>query len=86
MYLAANGMRQREDVLSGGSYISSSHQRPHFGLGDATDPGSADIHSTSGAKESIELPALDRIPALRLAAPIVDAPCGGARCSATRSK
>ena len=39
VYLTANGMRQREDVMSGGSYISSNDQRPHFGLGDATDAG-----------------------------------------------
>ncbi|MGA2907038.1 MAG: CRTAC1 family protein, partial [Terracidiphilus sp.] len=37
VYLTANGMRQREDVMSGGSYISSNDQRAHFGLGDATD-------------------------------------------------
>ena len=41
VYLTANGIRQREDVMSGGSYISSNDQRPHFGLGDATDAGSA---------------------------------------------
>jgi enediyne biosynthesis protein E4 len=61
VYLTANGMRQREDVLSGGSYISSNDQRPHFGLGEATDPGSAEIHWPSGAIETIKLPAVDRI-------------------------
>ena len=39
VYLAANGMRQRGDVLSGGSYLSSNDLRVHFGLGDATDAG-----------------------------------------------
>jgi hypothetical protein len=61
VYLDANGMRQREDVLSGGSYISSNDQRPHFGLGDATDAGTAEIHWPSGAKETVKLPAEDRI-------------------------
>ncbi len=61
VYLTANGMRQREDVMSGGSYISSNDQRPHFGLGDATDAGMAEIHWPSGAKETVKLPALDRI-------------------------
>jgi len=61
VYLTANGMRQREDVLSGGSYISSNDQRPHFGLGDAVDAGTAEIHWTSGAVESVKLPAEDRI-------------------------
>jgi len=61
VYLAANGMRQRQDVLSGGSYASSNDQRPHFGIGDATDAGTAEIHWPSGAKETIKLPAVDRI-------------------------
>jgi hypothetical protein len=61
VYLTANGMRQREDVISGGSYISSNDQRPHFGLGDATDPGTAEIHWPSGAVETVKLPAEDRI-------------------------
>jgi len=61
VYLTANGIRQREDVMSGGSYISSNDQRPHFGIGDATDAGSAEIHWPSGAKEIVKLPAVDRI-------------------------
>ena len=61
VYLSANGMRQREDVMSGGSYISSNDQRPHFGLGDATDAGTAEIHWPSGAVESVKLPVEDRI-------------------------
>ena len=61
VYLTANGMRQREDVISGGSYISSNDQRPHFGLGDATDAGTAEIHWPSGAKETVKLPEMDRI-------------------------
>jgi hypothetical protein len=52
-YLNANGMRQRQDVLSSGSYISSNDRRPHFGLGDATDAGTAEIHWPSGAKETV---------------------------------
>jgi len=32
VYVTANGMKQRGDVLSGGSYLSSNDQRPHFGL------------------------------------------------------
>jgi hypothetical protein len=81
VYLNANGMRQREDVMSGGSYISSNDQRPHFGLGDATDPGVAEICWPSGAKETIKLPAVDRIYTIREGAGIVDALCGGRRCS-----
>jgi hypothetical protein len=61
VYLTANGMRQREDVMSGGSYISSNDQRPHFGLGDDSDGGTAEIHWPSGAKETVKLPAVDRV-------------------------
>ena len=61
VYLSANGMRQREDVMSGGSYISSNDQRPHFGLGDALDAGTAEIHWPSGAVEKVKLPSEDRI-------------------------
>ena len=50
VYLKANGMRQRDDVMSSGSYISANDQRLHFGLGDATDPGTAEIHWPSGCK------------------------------------
>jgi hypothetical protein len=61
VYLTAGGIRQREDVMSGGSYISSNDQRPHFGLGDSVDAGTAEIHWPSGAKETVRLPAVDRI-------------------------
>jgi enediyne biosynthesis protein E4 len=61
VYLTASGIRQREDVMSGGSFISSNDQRPHFGLGDATDAGNAEIHWPSGRIEKIKLPAADRI-------------------------
>ena len=61
VYLNANGMRQRGDVLSGGSYLSSNDLRVHFGLGDATDAGTAEIHWPSGTKETLKLPAVDRI-------------------------
>ena len=61
VYLSASSGRQRGDVLSGGSYLSSNDPRVHFGLGDDTALPSVDIHWPSGAQESIKLPALDRI-------------------------
>src|SRR6202012_1661296 len=42
VYLKANGMRQRSDVLASGSYISANDRRLHFGLGAATDAGTAE--------------------------------------------
>ena len=61
VYLTANGMRMRQDVLASGSYISANDRRPHFGLGDATDAGVAEINWPSGTKETVKLPAVDRI-------------------------
>jgi enediyne biosynthesis protein E4 len=61
IYVTANGMRQREDVISGGSFISSSDPRPHFGIGAATTIEKIEIHWPSGAKEEIASPGLDRM-------------------------
>jgi hypothetical protein len=75
-------MRQRQDVISGGSYVSTNDPRPHFGLGDATDAGTAEIHWPSGAKETIKLPAVDRIFTITEGLGITGALCGGSSCTA----
>ncbi len=80
VYLTANGMRQRQDVISGGSYVSTNDPRPHFGLGDATDAGAAEIHWPSGAKETIKLPAVDRIYTIAEGKGITAALCGIRPC------
>jgi hypothetical protein len=61
VYLTANGMRQRGDVLSGGSYLSSNDMRVHFGLGDTGKVDQVEIHWPSGTVEKVTLPAVDRI-------------------------
>ncbi|MGH9587295.1 MAG: CRTAC1 family protein [Acidobacteriaceae bacterium] len=61
VYLTANGIRQRGDVLSGGSYMSSNDQRVHFGLGNATTVEKVEIHWPGGPVETVKLPAVDRI-------------------------
>ena len=61
VYLTAGSIRQRGDVLSGGSYLSSNDLRVHFGLGDAATVDSVEIHWPSGAVEKLQLPRLDRI-------------------------
>ncbi len=81
VYLTADGMRQREDVLSGGSYLSSNDLRPHFGLGDATDAGTAEIHWPDGVKENVKLPAVDRIYTITEGQGITGALCGGKPCA-----
>ena len=80
VYLNANGMRQRQDVMSGGSYVSTNDPRPHFGLGDATDAGTAEIHWPSGAKETVKLPSVDRIYTITEGHGITSAMCAGQAC------
>jgi hypothetical protein len=55
--LTAGGIRQRGDVLSGGSYASSNDPRVHFGLGEATKIDGVEIHWPSKFVEHITLPA-----------------------------
>src|SRR5579863_3229542 len=61
VYVTANGMKQREDVISGGSYLSSNDQRPHFGLGQATSVDDVEVHWPSGKLEHFTVPGIDRI-------------------------
>jgi hypothetical protein len=81
VYLAAAGIRQRGDVLSGGSYLSSNDMRVHFGLSDAADAGTAEVHWPSGAKEMVKLPAVDRIYIIAEGQGITGALCGGKECA-----
>ena len=60
VYLTANGMRQRGDVMSGGSFESSNDFRMHFGLGDSKTVDKVEIRWPDGAKETYTLPAVDR--------------------------
>jgi enediyne biosynthesis protein E4 len=80
VFLKANGMRQRQDVLASGSYIGANDRRPHFGLGNATDAGIAEIHWPSGAKETVKLPAVDRIYTITEGKGITGALCRGRLC------
>jgi len=61
VYVTANGMKQREDVLSGGSYLSSNDPRPHFGLGQTSKVDDIEIHWPSGKVEHFSVPGVDRI-------------------------
>ena len=68
VYLTANGMKQREDVISGGSYLSSNDPRPHFGLGQATKIDDIEIHWPDGKVEHVTVPGIDRIVTITRAA------------------
>jgi hypothetical protein len=61
VFVTANAVRQRADVLSGGSYASSSDQRVHFGLGSASKVSKVELYWPSGKREEIVVPGVDRI-------------------------
>jgi hypothetical protein len=60
VYLTAGGIRQRGDVMSGGSFESSNDFRLHYGLGQATSVEKVEIRWSDGAKETYTLPGIDR--------------------------
>ena len=82
VYLTAGGIRQRGDVLSGGSYLSSNDMRVHFGLGDVTGIDTVEIRWPSGAKEMVNVPAVDRIYTIIEGKGITRILCGGKGCAA----
>jgi enediyne biosynthesis protein E4 len=61
VFLTVGGIRQRADVLSGGSYGSSSDPRVHFGLGPAAKTDKVEIDWPSGLHQLVELPGVDAI-------------------------
>ena len=61
VFVTTGAIRQRVDVFSGGSYGSSSDQRPHFGLGTASKIDKLEIIWPDGKKQEVPSPALDQI-------------------------
>jgi hypothetical protein len=61
VFLTSDGVRQRADVLSGGSYGSSSDPRLHFGLGTSTKVDKVEIRWPDGVQEQIPISGVDRI-------------------------
>jgi hypothetical protein len=61
VYLTANTIKQRGDVVSGGSYESTNDLRVHFGLGDATVIDAVEVHWPSGARERFSVSHVDQI-------------------------
>jgi hypothetical protein len=59
-YLTAGGVRQRGDVLSGGSFASNNDARLHFGLGGSTKVDALEIHWPDRTTEKIAIPTVDR--------------------------
>jgi hypothetical protein len=59
--LKAGGMTQREDILSGGSFMSSNDQRAHFGIGDARNVDHLEIHWPDGTVQEVAVSGVDAI-------------------------
>jgi hypothetical protein len=59
--LTAGGMTRRQDVLSGGSFMSSNDPRVHFGLGDVRTIDGLEIRWPSGEVEQIKIARLNAI-------------------------
>ena len=86
IYLKANGIRQREDVMSGGSYISSNDQRPHFGIGEATTVDEVEIRWPSHVVEKLKLPSVDRIFTVEEGKGIIAETCAKCALKTTKSR
>jgi len=50
----AGGVTQTDEIHSGGSYLSQSDLRIHFGLGSAAKIDTLEIHWPSGAVETLK--------------------------------
>jgi hypothetical protein len=60
VYVTTGKIRQRQDVISGGSYASQNDTTLHFGLGAATSVDKVEIRWPDGSKETIQVPSVDR--------------------------
>lgn len=63
--VVAGGLAQVDEVRSGGSYLSSSDLRVHFGLGAATAIDRLEVRWPSGKMEVVTSPPVDRILAIK---------------------
>jgi hypothetical protein len=72
VFLTAGGARQRADVVSGGSYGSSSDLRVHFGLGPATKVDKIEIVWPSGTKQTLTVSGVDRFVTVEEGKPVTE--------------
>jgi hypothetical protein len=84
--LTAGGMTRRQDVVSGGSFMSSNDPRVHFGLGDVRTIDGVEIRWPSGAVEQIKIARLNAIYTIQEGTGIVSVTgAKGAAAAAARS-
>jgi hypothetical protein len=60
VYVTTGKIRQRRDVISGGSFSSQNDMTLHFGLGAATKTDKVEIKWPDGSSETVDLPGVDR--------------------------
>jgi len=72
VFLTAGAARQRADVVSGGSYGSSSDLRVHFGLGPATKVDKIEIVWPSGTKQTLSVSGVDRFVTVEEGKPVME--------------
>jgi len=60
VYVTTGKIRQRRDVISGGSYASQNDMTLHFGLGAATSVDKVEIKWPDGTVESVNVQGVDR--------------------------
>jgi enediyne biosynthesis protein E4 len=72
VFLTAGAARQRADVVSGGSYGSSSDLRAHFGLGPATKVDKIEIVWPSGTKQTLSVSGVDRFVTVEEGKPVTE--------------
>ncbi len=60
VYVTAGKIRQRQDVVSGGSYASQNDLTLHFGLGAATSVDKVEVKWPDGSSETVSIPGIDR--------------------------
>jgi hypothetical protein len=60
VYVTANKIRQRQDLVSGTSYASQNDLTVHFGLGNATRIDRLEIEWPNGLSEQVSVQKVDR--------------------------
>jgi hypothetical protein len=59
-YVTTGKIRQRQDVISGGSFSSQNDMTLHFGLGAAATVDKVEIKWPDGSSETVAVPGIDR--------------------------
>ena len=80
----AGDLAQTDEVRSGGSYLSQSDLRLHFGLGDHRQPDKVEIFWPSGGTETLTNLEADRFYCVKEGAGVV--PCASIRPAAAQHK